>query len=266
MYAQVEKTKENKSSAVANSVCQRKNNMTQGFGFVDNRPEAVTQRKLQEMASSPQAKQDAQLQAMGDKYSAQKEPIQKKENNTGLPNNLKTRMEKGADIRGSKSISRVQSTLYNTVSQNKGIVQRAKAISVTKDTSTEYSIEAIGDPSTFTGGSAAGNHGIDGVKKYFAEFSADDQLNTIGNRTGRGKREESNVMNNELPEYHGGHLLPKEFGGSGDQENVFNQEGGQNVGSWRSFEIAASEVLKKTPPRKNFTYKMKLIGDNLVKE
>ena len=37
MYAQVEKSKENKSRAVANSVTQRESNMKQGFGFVDNR-------------------------------------------------------------------------------------------------------------------------------------------------------------------------------------------------------------------------------------
>ncbi|MEM5548761.1 hypothetical protein [Pseudoalteromonas fuliginea] len=47
MYAQVEKTKENKSRAVANSVGQKKSNTKQGFGFVDNRPEAVVKRSLQ---------------------------------------------------------------------------------------------------------------------------------------------------------------------------------------------------------------------------
>ena len=52
-------------------------------------------RKLQEMANnSPQAKQAAQLQAMADNSSSQPQhPIQKKENNTGLPDNLKTGME-----------------------------------------------------------------------------------------------------------------------------------------------------------------------------
>jgi hypothetical protein len=73
------------------------------FQFIDNRPEAVAQRKLQEMANnSPQAKQAAQFQAMADDHSAQQHnPIQKKanpepsrrENNNGLPDNLKTGME-----------------------------------------------------------------------------------------------------------------------------------------------------------------------------
>ena len=37
MYARVEKAKENKSKAIANSVAQNKSNGKQGFGFVDNR-------------------------------------------------------------------------------------------------------------------------------------------------------------------------------------------------------------------------------------
>lgn len=45
MYAQVEKSKENKSRAVANSVAQKKSNLKQSFGFVDNRPETSLQRK-----------------------------------------------------------------------------------------------------------------------------------------------------------------------------------------------------------------------------
>jgi hypothetical protein len=55
MYAQVEKSKENKSKAVANSVAQKKNIGSQGLGFVDNRPQVIAQRKLQDMAgNSPQ--------------------------------------------------------------------------------------------------------------------------------------------------------------------------------------------------------------------
>ncbi len=45
MYEQVEKPKENKSRAVANSVSQKKSSDKQSFGFVDNRSEAVAQRK-----------------------------------------------------------------------------------------------------------------------------------------------------------------------------------------------------------------------------
>lgn len=47
MYAQIEKSKENKSRVVANSVAQKKSEERQGFGFVDNRPEAIEQRKIE---------------------------------------------------------------------------------------------------------------------------------------------------------------------------------------------------------------------------
>lgn len=45
MYAQVEKPKENKSRTVTNSVDQKKSNVKQGFGIVDNRTIQVKQRK-----------------------------------------------------------------------------------------------------------------------------------------------------------------------------------------------------------------------------
>ncbi len=56
MYAQVEKSKEIKSRVVANSVGQKKCNGKQGLGFLDNRPESIAQRKLQDMVniSAPQ--------------------------------------------------------------------------------------------------------------------------------------------------------------------------------------------------------------------
>ena len=46
MYAQVEKPKEKKSRAIANSVTQKKINTKQGFGFVDNRSKAIVQRNV----------------------------------------------------------------------------------------------------------------------------------------------------------------------------------------------------------------------------
>jgi hypothetical protein len=52
MYAQVEKSKENRGRPVANAVAQKKSSLKQGFGFVDNRHEALVQRKLQEHKSS----------------------------------------------------------------------------------------------------------------------------------------------------------------------------------------------------------------------
>lgn len=79
MYEQIEKPKENKSRAVANAVSQKRSSVKQGIGFVDNRPGAVAQQKVQMMANNHAAQQ----------Y----QPIQKRENNTGLPDNLKSGIE-----------------------------------------------------------------------------------------------------------------------------------------------------------------------------
>jgi len=95
MYAQVEKPKDNKSPLSGNAVFQKQSGGESTFQFEDNRPESVKQRKLQEMASnSPQTKQSFQLQSLVDNHSIrQHQLIQKKENNTGLPDNLKSGIE-----------------------------------------------------------------------------------------------------------------------------------------------------------------------------
>jgi len=85
MNTYADKTQENKSQSVSAASPQMQSGGESTFQFVDNRPEAVAQRKLQEIANnSEQAKQAAQLQAMADNHSAQQQkPIQKKETNTG---------------------------------------------------------------------------------------------------------------------------------------------------------------------------------------
>ena len=95
MNTHADKTPKNKSQSAAKAISQKKSNSESIFQFVDNRPETVAQRKLQEMVNnSPQAKQKTQLQAMADNYTAQQhQPIQKKENNTGLPDSLKAGIE-----------------------------------------------------------------------------------------------------------------------------------------------------------------------------
>ena len=105
------KKKENKSKSVASSVAQMQTSSEPTFEFQDTRPDGVAQMKLKEMANnssqvsqlqsfqemannSSQTKQVAQLQAMADTYSAQQYPtIQRQENNTGLPDTLKSGME-----------------------------------------------------------------------------------------------------------------------------------------------------------------------------
>ena len=94
MNSHSDKSQENNSQSVANQVSQKKSGSETAFQFVDNRPEAIAQRKLQEMANnspqvkqlqaiqtmadnSPQAKKAAQLQDIANNYPAP--TIQKKE-------------------------------------------------------------------------------------------------------------------------------------------------------------------------------------------
>lgn len=79
MNTHADKKQENKSQPVADVLSQKQSSEESTFQFIDNRPEVVAQRKLQAMANNHSAQQQ--------------QTIQKKENNTGLPDNLKTGME-----------------------------------------------------------------------------------------------------------------------------------------------------------------------------
>lgn len=80
MYGQVDKPQKNKSQSAPNAISQNHRSNESTFQFVDNRPEAVAQIKLQEIANnSPKAKQMSQLKVSADSYSAQQQPIQKKD-------------------------------------------------------------------------------------------------------------------------------------------------------------------------------------------
>lgn len=92
MYTYANKTQENKTKSVANQVANNNSSATSTFQFVDNRQSAIQMRKIQGMVNnSPQGKQAAQL--MADNYSSQQQPIQRQENKTGLPDNLKSGVE-----------------------------------------------------------------------------------------------------------------------------------------------------------------------------
>jgi len=95
MNTHADKMQENKSQAASIVVSQKKISSESISQFVDNRPESVTQRKLQEIANiSPHAKHAVQLQAIAAKYTVgQHQPIQKADNKTGLPDNLKSGIE-----------------------------------------------------------------------------------------------------------------------------------------------------------------------------
>lgn len=141
---------------------------------------------------------------------------------------------------------------------------QCKNINIINKTNTGYIVESEGKPSDFAGGGAAPRWpGVSNTKLYQAEYAATDQLNIHGIRTGRGKQGESAVMDNFIPEFASGHLLPSRLGGQGSRENSFWQEGGQNTGSWTSFENEASQVCRNTPESGTFKYRMTLAGDNL---
>lgn len=106
MNTHADKAHKNKSQTLASAQKLRVGEPT--FQLADHRPEAIQMRKIQEMANdspkvkqlsafqemanhSPQVRQAAQLQAMAYHHSAN--PIQKKENNTGLPDDLKSGIE-----------------------------------------------------------------------------------------------------------------------------------------------------------------------------
>lgn len=111
MNSHVDKIHVNKSQLVSNGETQLKRIGQSTFHFLENRPEYVAQRKLQDIVNnSPQVsqlrafqamannsfqvKRMAQLQAVANNNSAQQQqPIQRKENNTGLPDALKSGME-----------------------------------------------------------------------------------------------------------------------------------------------------------------------------
>ncbi|MBK6263413.1 DUF4157 domain-containing protein [Marivirga sp. S37H4] len=80
------KIQENKTRAAANSASQSKNRSEPTFQFADNRPEAIVQRKLQELANSHAAQQQLPQKKASSESG-------RRENNTGLPDNLKTGVE-----------------------------------------------------------------------------------------------------------------------------------------------------------------------------
>lgn len=95
MNTHADKPQTKESPAVANRLPKHQHNSGSTFQFVDNRPEAIAQRKFQDAANnSPQADQTAQFQAVANNHADQQnQPLQKKENNTGLPDNLKSGVE-----------------------------------------------------------------------------------------------------------------------------------------------------------------------------
>jgi len=110
MNIHADKTSENKNRSQANAVFEKQSSDESAFEFEDNRTEVITRRKQQEIINNcPRVKQLRTYQAMADSFTSQTaqrkekleeetlqgkfEPIQRKENNTGLPDNLKLGIE-----------------------------------------------------------------------------------------------------------------------------------------------------------------------------
>ncbi|MGY0035727.1 eCIS core domain-containing protein [Pedobacter sp. NJ-S-72] len=92
MSTQADVIKKDKPQTAANSFSKQQSNNVPTSQFVDDRPEAIAQRKLQEdIDKSPRVKQLKADQALADNFTSQ--TTQRKENNTGLPDNLKSGVE-----------------------------------------------------------------------------------------------------------------------------------------------------------------------------
>lgn len=88
MNTHADKIQENKSQAVSNGLTQKEGSKDSAYQFADNRPEAIAQRKIQDMAnSSSQVSQLRVFQEMADKSpqvkQADQQAIQKKGSNPG---------------------------------------------------------------------------------------------------------------------------------------------------------------------------------------
>ena len=77
MNIHADKTQENKNRSVANEFSQKQSDGVSTFQFVDNRPEAIAQRKLQEVANnSAQVRQLIAFQGMANNSLQEKQPTQ----------------------------------------------------------------------------------------------------------------------------------------------------------------------------------------------
>ena len=95
MHSRADKTPKNKNQPGASAISKRQATSKSTTKLVDNRPQAIVQRNLRELANnSSQAELTTQLQIKANNHSGvQPQFIQKKENNTGLPDDLKAGIE-----------------------------------------------------------------------------------------------------------------------------------------------------------------------------
>lgn len=92
-----EKTQQDKSESFSHEEKSLKAKTLGGNKFVDNRPEAIVQRKMQSIANNSGNKK-AQLKKKDGTGEASQEAKQKKENSTGLPDKLKSSIEQASGM------------------------------------------------------------------------------------------------------------------------------------------------------------------------
>ena len=76
--------------------------------------------------------------------------------------------------------------------------------------------------------------------------------------------EDDVTVDADTREYHYGHMLASGLGGSGNLNNVFEQDGGQNTqGDWPSFERQAQSARDSADDDSDMRYKVTLTGNGL---
>lgn len=225
MYAKVEKPKENKSRAVANSVAQR-NNDKQAFQFVDNRLEATAQRRLQEIANH--SSETTQEKSLG---------IQRgtTEQLTGKGMTPKTQHHPTGST-----------------------IQLIANVFLETDENDKKSLLATGTVKDFKGGSSAGTKGWVNVTKYRSWYTIDSKDGAFQDKGNVGP------FQNDYTNPEAGHILAKQNGGNGgDPDNIFAQDGGTNNGKYKSFEIDMRKALNLYDNKDTVKFKSYLSGDDI---
>lgn len=136
MNAYADKAKEGKLQSEGFSIAKKKNDEEFNSKFLDNRPEAISQRKIQQMAD-------------GSELAIQSRDFQ----------NL-------ADIK-SQDLS-----VKNDISLN--TIQRMVAVDLLVDDSNKKKIRARGKVEDFQGGTSAGEYGWVGVTSYRSDYKVSD--------------------------------------------------------------------------------------------
>ena len=149
-----------------------------------------------------------------------------------------------------------QTILINSIQRESNSAMQMVLNKTVNSTNNRHTVIYRGVGYDFTGGQKAGNRGITGVKNYQARMSMEVAPH-------HWVPEYSPRINWNTKQYHRGHILSKSLGGSGDSDNIFKQDGGQNTtGDWPAFELLVSNTCRANP-NKNFVFTAELTGNRL---